>query len=51
METCEALQLEGIELTVVEMLPQLLTFLDFDIAKLVETISYLKGSTSSLVMA
>ena len=43
METCEALQLEGIELTVVEMLPQLLTFLDFDIAKLVENHVVSKG--------
>jgi NADPH-dependent 2,4-dienoyl-CoA reductase/sulfur reductase-like enzyme/rhodanese-related sulfurtransferase len=36
IETCEALQLAGIEITVVEMLPQLLTFLDWEMAKLVE---------------
>ncbi|MBN1636404.1 MAG: FAD-dependent oxidoreductase [Deltaproteobacteria bacterium] len=37
IETCEALQLAGIELTVIELLPQLLTFLDWELAKLVET--------------
>jgi NADPH-dependent 2,4-dienoyl-CoA reductase/sulfur reductase-like enzyme/rhodanese-related sulfurtransferase len=36
IETCEALHLAGIEVTVVEMLPQILTFLDLDLAKLVE---------------
>lgn len=36
IETCEALQLAGIEITVIEMLPQLLTFLDWEMAKLVE---------------
>jgi len=36
IETCEALQLAGIEITVVELLPQLLTFLDWKLAKLVE---------------
>ncbi|MCU0845031.1 MAG: FAD-dependent oxidoreductase [Spirochaetes bacterium] len=36
IETCEALQLAGIEITVIEMLPQLLTFLDWELAKLVE---------------
>ncbi len=36
IETCEALQLAGIEITVVELLPQLLTFLDWELAKLVE---------------
>ena len=40
VETLEALQLSGIELTMVELLPQLLTFLDWDMAKLVE--NYLK---------
>ncbi|NLI29031.1 MAG: FAD-dependent oxidoreductase [Nitrospiraceae bacterium] len=43
IETCEALQLAGLELTVIEMLPQLLTFLDFDIAKLVENHVRSKG--------
>lgn len=36
IETCEALQLAGIEITVIEMLPQLLTFLDWELAKIVE---------------
>jgi len=36
IETCEALQLAGIEITVIEMLPQLLTFLDWELAKLIE---------------
>ncbi len=36
METCEALNLAGIEITVVELLPQLLTFLDWEMARLVE---------------
>lgn len=40
IETLEALHLAGIELTMVELLPQLLTFLDWKMAKLVE--NYLK---------
>jgi NADPH-dependent 2,4-dienoyl-CoA reductase/sulfur reductase-like enzyme/rhodanese-related sulfurtransferase len=36
METCEALRLAGIEITVVEMLPQILTFLDWQLAELLE---------------
>jgi len=36
IETCEALHLAGIHITVVELLPQLLTFLDWQLAKLVE---------------
>lgn len=40
VETLEALQLSGIELTMIELLPQLLTFLDWDMAKLVQ--NYLK---------
>jgi len=36
IETTEALHLAGIEITMVEMLPQLLTFLDYQMAKLVE---------------
>jgi len=40
IETLEALHLAGIELTIVELLPQLLTFLDWKMAKLVE--NYLK---------
>lgn len=36
IETCEALHLAGIHITVIELLPQLLPFLDWEIAKLVE---------------
>ncbi len=36
IETCEALQLAGISITIIEMLPQLLAFLDWEMAKLVE---------------
>ncbi|MGQ1787656.1 MULTISPECIES: FAD-dependent oxidoreductase [unclassified Saccharicrinis] len=36
IETLEALNLAGIELTMIELLPQLLTFLDWKMAKLVE---------------
>ncbi|MBD3390715.1 MAG: pyridine nucleotide-disulfide oxidoreductase, partial [Chitinivibrionales bacterium] len=44
IETCEALQLAGIEITVVEMLPQLLTFLDWELAKIVENHVRAKGA-------
>ncbi len=44
IETCEALHLAGIEVTVVEMLPQLLAFLDWDMAKLVENHVRSKGA-------
>jgi NADPH-dependent 2,4-dienoyl-CoA reductase/sulfur reductase-like enzyme/rhodanese-related sulfurtransferase len=43
IETCEALQLAGVEITVVELLPQLLTFLDWELAKLVENHVKSKG--------
>lgn len=43
IEACEALLLAGIEITIVEMLPQILTFLDFDLAKLVE--NYLRSKS------
>jgi len=36
IETCEALQLAGVEVTIVECLPQLMSFLDWKMAKLVE---------------
>ncbi len=36
IETCEALHLAGIDITIVELLPQLLTFLDKQMARLVE---------------
>lgn len=44
IETCEALNLAGIEITVVELLPQLLTFLDMELAKLVENHVKAKGA-------
>jgi len=44
METCEALHLAGIEVTVVEMLPQILTFLDLDLAMLMENHVRAKGA-------
>ncbi|MBN1662380.1 MAG: FAD-dependent oxidoreductase, partial [Deltaproteobacteria bacterium] len=44
IETCEALQLAGIEITVIELLPQLLTFLDWELAKLVESHVKSKGA-------
>lgn len=36
IETCEALHLAGLDITVIELVPQLLTFLDWQLAKLVE---------------
>lgn len=44
IETCEALQLAGMEITVIELLPQLLTFLDWELAKLVENHVRSKGA-------
>ncbi len=44
IETCEAFQLAGIENTVVEMLDQVLPFLDWDMAKLVENHIREKGA-------
>lgn len=43
IETCEALNLAGIEITVVELLPQLLTFLDWEMARLAENHIRAKG--------
>ena len=43
IETCEAFQLAGIEVTVVEMLDQILPFLDFEMAKTVENHLKAKG--------
>ncbi len=47
IETCEALELAGIEITVVELLPQLLTFLDWEIAKLVE--NHVKSRNANVI--
>jgi NADPH-dependent 2,4-dienoyl-CoA reductase/sulfur reductase-like enzyme/rhodanese-related sulfurtransferase len=44
VETCEALELAGIEITIVEMLPQILMFLDWEMAKLVENHMRAKGA-------
>lgn len=44
IETCEALQMSGIKITVVELLPQLLTFLDWELAMLVENHVRSKGA-------
>ncbi len=44
VETCEALQLSGIKVTVVEALDQVLTFLDWDLARLVENHMRSKGA-------
>ena len=44
VETCEALHLAGINITVVEMLPQVLMFLDWELAKLLESHMRAKGA-------
>ena len=44
IETCEALQLADIDITVVELLPQLLIFLDWELAKIVENHVKSKGA-------
>ncbi|MBT7162276.1 MAG: FAD-dependent oxidoreductase [Victivallales bacterium] len=44
VETCEALHLAGIDITVVEMLPQILMFLDWEMARLLENHMKDKGA-------
>ncbi len=44
IETCEAFHLAGIETTVIEMLDQILPFLDWEMAKLVENHIRAKGN-------
>ena len=44
VEACEALQASGIQVTVVEAVDQVLTFLDWDLAKLVENHMKAKGA-------
>lgn len=44
IETCEALHLAGIDITVVELAPQLLTFLDWEMAAIVENHVRAKGA-------
>ncbi len=47
IETCEALHLAGIDITIVELLPQLLTFLDKQMARLVE--KYIQSKTNVIL--
>ncbi len=47
IETSEALELAGMEITVVELLPQLLTFLDWEMAKLVE--NHVKSRNANVI--
>jgi NADPH-dependent 2,4-dienoyl-CoA reductase/sulfur reductase-like enzyme/rhodanese-related sulfurtransferase len=47
IETCEALHLAGIEITLIELLPQLLTFLDRQMARLVE--KYVQGKANVIL--
>jgi NADPH-dependent 2,4-dienoyl-CoA reductase/sulfur reductase-like enzyme/rhodanese-related sulfurtransferase len=44
IETCEALQLAGIEITVIEMLPAVLPFLDGQLARIIENHITAKGA-------
>lgn len=47
IETAEALHLAGIDITVIELLPQLLNFLDWELAKLVE--NYVKTKANVII--
>ena len=47
IEACEALHLAGIEITLVELLPQLLMFLDPELAKLVE--NHMRGKGVNVI--
>lgn len=47
IETCEALQLAGIEITVIEQLPQILMFLDWELSKLLE--NHIKSKAASVI--
>lgn len=47
IETCEALNLAGIQITLIELLPQLLTFLDKQMARLVE--KYVQTKTNVIL--
>ena len=44
IETCEALILAGVEITVIEMLPQVLPFLDWNLSKIIENHIKSKGA-------
>lgn len=47
IETCEALHLAGIHITVIELLPQVLSFLDWEMAKLVE--NHVKSKSANVI--
>jgi len=47
IETCEALQLSGIDVTVIEMLPQVLKFLDWEMAKVLE--NHIRGKGADVI--
>ncbi|OPY69966.1 MAG: NADH peroxidase [Syntrophorhabdaceae bacterium PtaU1.Bin034] len=47
VETCEALQLAGIEITVIEILPQILMFLDWQLAKILE--NHIKSKAANVI--
>jgi NADPH-dependent 2,4-dienoyl-CoA reductase/sulfur reductase-like enzyme/rhodanese-related sulfurtransferase len=47
IETCEALHLAGIEITVVELLPQVLMFLDPELARLIE--NHMRGKGVNVI--
>ena len=47
VETCEALHLAGINITVVEMMPQLLMFLDWEMAKVLE--NHIKSKAAMVI--
>jgi len=47
METCEALELAGLRVTVVEMMPQILLFLDPELARLVE--NHVNGKNAKVI--
>jgi NADPH-dependent 2,4-dienoyl-CoA reductase/sulfur reductase-like enzyme/rhodanese-related sulfurtransferase len=47
IETCEALHRAGIHITVIELLPQLLSFLDWEVAKLVE--NHMKSKSVNVI--
>jgi NADPH-dependent 2,4-dienoyl-CoA reductase/sulfur reductase-like enzyme/rhodanese-related sulfurtransferase len=47
IETCEALQLSGIDITVIEMLPQILMFLDWELAKVLE--NHVRGNAANVI--
>lgn len=47
VETTEAMELAGMRITIIELLPQLLTFLDWDMAKLVE--NHVKSRNANVI--